>query len=138
MPTGVHDPAVDVKLMLIGGRVGSPHGEASPIAGYAPDLALGVARRAIEGVEHPHSWEREPARDLQPAQEGLGLLRATGGQEGARADAGVTRPGVAIVPVEISAHPLGQGGGRSCERGTRGRVGQLPERDQAPDHRLPK
>src|SRR5207253_6963520 len=138
VPTGVYDPAVDIELMLLGGGVGGSHRKTGSVTGDALDLALPVPWRAIERVEDLHARQREPAGDLQPAQECLRLGGPAGGHEGAGSDASVARPGVAIVPVEVAPDLLGQRHGWRGDGRAGRRVGQLPQGDQTPDHGFPE
>src|SRR5205814_420492 len=124
VPGGVDHPSVDVQLVLARGGVGCPDRQAPAIAGHAGDLPLGVAVGAVQRVQDLHPGQREAARDLEPAQEGLRLLGEAGGHEGTRPDPGITWPGMAVVPVELAAQLLGQGGGGRRHGSPRRRVGE--------------
>ena len=138
VPGRLHDPAVHIQLVLFSCRVRSPHRQTLVVARHAFDLALAVTGRAVERVEDVHFGHGEAACDLQPAQKCLCLLRASRGHEGAGSDARVARPRVAVVPVELAAQPLRQGGRRRRHRSARGRIGEQAQRDQAPDHGRPE
>ena len=67
----------------------------------------------------------------EPGEEGAGLLRFAGGEEGGDADGGVAGPGVAVVPVAVAADALGQRRGRRGDRRAGRRVGEQLQRDEA-------
>ena len=70
----------------------------------------------------------------EPGEEGAGLLRFAGGEEGGDADAGVAWPGVAVVPVAVAADPFRQGGRGGGDRRAGRRVGEELQRHEAAHH----
>ena len=130
--------SVDEALVLARCGVGCPDRQAPAIAGHAGDLPLGVAVGAVQRVQDLHPGQREAARDLEPAQEGLRLLGEAGGHEGTRPDPGITWPGIAVVPVELAAQLFGQRHCRSCHRSAGWRIREQAQRDQTSDNRWAK
>ena len=127
-PGGVEHPAVAVELVLAGGAVADPHGAAVGVAGPAVELGFGWSGPTVEGEQHREAGSGQAAGVEQPGEEGAGLLRLAGGEEGGDPDGGVAGPGVAVVPVAAAADPLGQRGGRGGDRGARRRVGEQLQR----------
>jgi hypothetical protein len=79
----------------------------------------------------------QPGGAEEPGQEGTGLVLLADAEEGVDADAGVARPGVAVVPVADAAEYFGQRG-RGCGDGRTGRrVRQEAKSEQAADHGFP-
>ena len=105
---GVNDPAVAVELVLIARPVALPDRAAAAVTRPAVEVPLLGGGPPVEGEHHRHAGPFETAGVQQPAQEHprLGLLSQ--GEERGDPDAGVPQPGVAVVPVPLSADVLGQ------------------------------
>ena len=135
-PRGVEDPAVTVELVLVGGAVALPDRDAVGVAWPVLQLALWCWVLSVQGQQNRQAWTIEARGAEQPGQEGPGLLMFADAQEGSDADAGVARPGVAVVPVPNSAEDLWQRGGGGGNRRPRRRVGQQAQGQQAANHRV--
>jgi hypothetical protein len=88
---------------------------------------------AVDGQQHREPGPFEAAGVQQPGEEPASLVDLADTEEGADADAGIAGPGEAVVPVADAAGVLGQRGGGRGDRCARRRVGQEPQREQAPD-----
>ena len=107
-PGGVDHPAVAVELVLAGGTIADSHGAAVGVAGPAVELNFRWAGAPVEGEQDREAGSGQAAGVEQPGEEGAGLLGFAGGEEGGDADAGIARPGVAVVPVAATADPFRQ------------------------------
>ena len=116
-PGGVDDPAVAVELVLSGGAVADSHRAAVGVAGPAGELGLSWTGPSVEGEQHGQAGPGQAAGVEEPGEEGAGLLRLAGAEEGGDADRGVAWPGVAVVPVAVAAEALRQGRGGGGDRG---------------------
>ena len=74
----------------------------------------------------------------QPIEEGPGLFGKTDAKEGTDADAGIARPGVAVVPVAPASEQLRQRRGRRRDRRAGRRVSQQSQGDEAALNRVGK
>jgi hypothetical protein len=97
--------------VLVGGGVAEPDRPAARVARPAVERSLGLGMLAVEGEQHGQTRPVEPGRVQQPTHELAGLLGLAGAEERADADAGVARPGEAVVPVADAAEVLGQRAG---------------------------
>src|SRR4029450_8863213 len=111
-PGGVQDPAVAVELVLVGGAVTDTDRAAVAAAGPAVKYPFGGWVAAVEGEQDGEAGPVQAAGVEQPGEEVAGFGVVADAEEGADADAGVARPGVAVVPVADPAGVLGERGGR--------------------------
>ena len=135
---GVHHLAVDIHLVLVGGRVADPHRAGSLVAVQPVDLVLGeppLTGRAVHDLEIGRIAGDGPQEPVPPA---LGFLLVARHHERVEGEGGVPQPAVAVVPVADASELLGQrrrGGGDDAPRR---RVGERLEGEQgAPHHVAP-
>src|SRR5207244_2250558 len=65
---------------------------------------------------------------------GFGLLAVAEAEEGPGREGGVAQPAEAVVPIQVAADPLRQGGRRRGDDGTRGGVGEELEHQGTARH----
>src|SRR5690606_14225066 len=125
----VHDLAVDVELELLVGGVAHADGPRAEVPAEMVQLALASRSVSVDVVEDAQAWLGESGAVQQPADEGLRLVIEAQSEESAHGQRGVAQPAVAVVPVEIAADALGEGGGGERPPRSRG------PRSDAPDQR---
>ena len=107
---GVHELAVDVELQLVVGAVAEPDG---PRPAVAVEVVEGLFGQVLAAVQPVHELQGPVvtgalAAGFDPTHERAGFLGETDTQEAVERESGVPDPGVAVVPVALSANALGQ------------------------------
>ena len=136
--------AVDVELELLRGAVADPNGARAAV----PRPVVEGLLDEVGGAVHPvHDVERRPVAVpagalgdpvAQPLGEPGRLLHESQPEQRTHRERGVPHPGVAVVPVALAAHLLGERGGRGGDEPAGRRVRHELERDRrALDHLAP-
>src|SRR5205807_292979 len=98
-PCGVEHPAVAVELMLVGSTVADAHGTAVSVARPVDQLPLGEDVSAENGEYRGKSGPLEAAGVQKPGHEATGFVGLVEAQKRADADAGISGPSEAVVPI---------------------------------------
>ena len=72
----------------------------------------------------------------EPAKERLGFVGVAGRDHCGYPDAGIARPGIAVIPIADAGDLLGKRGRRGGHRGARRCVGKQTQRDQRADEQI--
>src|SRR5205823_5059032 len=119
---GIEELPVDVELALIPGPVADTHRPAGPPSRQVVERAF---REIALATDPKHNLKINTSPDLgsycpsHPGEEPVGLVRTGSDPEGIQCKAGITDPGVAVVPVALSPDGLGQRGGGCGDNGSR-------------------
>ena len=119
-PGGLEQVAVDVELDLGGRPVADPDGGRAPVPGER-EAAFVSPDPSIQAVEHPQTRVGQLGCLHQPPEESIGLLHAPEAEQRAQHKRGIPHPAVAVVPVALTAHYLGERRRRrrrDCPRGS--------------------
>ena len=109
---GVHELAVDIELQLVVGAVPEPDG---PRAAVAVEVIQGLFSQVLASVYPVHELQRPvglgPPGVIPAIYEPFCLFCEPDAQEPVEGECRVPDPGVAVVPVALSADAFGQSHG---------------------------
>ena len=114
---------VDVELALIPGAIADAYRAAGTPSSQVIERAFAQIALATDSE---HNLKINASPDLgghctgHPGEEPVRFIRASSDPEGVQRKAGVSNPGVAVVPVALSPCGLGQGGSGCCDECSRG------------------
>src|SRR6185312_2601766 len=117
--------AVHVELRLVPRAVADPHRSAVAVTRQRHQLVLrdeALAADAVHDLQALADREAAGGGRGEEVEERGRLERAPAGREGTNGEAGVTHPGVTVVPVADAADLLGQRGRRGGDDGAGRRV----------------
>ena len=141
--TGLHEVsyrvdhfAVHIELPLLHRQVADSDRPRPAVSRQMIQRALIRRHVAVDIVEHPELGPGQTGRVQQPVDEGVGLVHVTQTGERANRERRVAQPAETVVPVERTADPLGQRGGRRRHHRPRGSEHHELEGEHAPNHRL--
>ncbi len=128
----VHELAVDVELQLVVGAVADAHRARLLVALEVTELLLGKPGFATEPVEHLQAGTAFAYEAFEPLQIPLHFGEVADVEKGFDGQGGIAYPGIAVVPVALAAHFLGQGCRRRGGDGACGReIEQLEDQTRS-------
>ena len=134
-PRAFQQRPVRVELQLVGGGVAVADGRRVLVAGQR-ELLLVESQRAVDAVERLQLRLAHPRRVHLPPEERAGLVLTAELEKRAQRVHPVAQPAEAVVPVAVTADPLGERGRGRSDNAARGREGEQLECERAPNHEV--
>src|SRR5438477_2812597 len=134
---GVDDFPINVHLKLVTRRVADANRSRVPVTGTRTECALVGRVITINRVQN-QQFRLGYTRSMQdPVQEPPGLLPVAQLQQRPDRQRRVAQPAKSVIPIQIGAETLWQGGGRRGDDGSGGRKAHQLECEGAPNNLIP-